>query len=35
VLAWGLFVSWGRIRAGSHYPTDCWFSLGAGLLVGT
>ncbi len=34
VLAWGLFVSWGRVRAGSHYPTDCWFSFGLGLLVG-
>ena len=29
---WGLFVSWGRIRSGSHYMTDCVMSLGLGWL---
>lgn len=34
VIAWGLFVTWGRVRAGSHYLTDCWFSFGLGILTG-
>jgi len=34
IAAWGAFVSWGRIRAGSHYLTDCVFSFGAAWLVG-
>jgi membrane-associated phospholipid phosphatase len=34
VALWGLWVSWGRIRAGSHYLTDCLFSLGVGWLIG-
>ncbi len=34
VALWGLWVSWGRIRAGSHYLTDCLFSLGVGWLAG-
>ncbi len=32
VALWGVFVSWGRIRSGSHYLTDCVMSLGLGWL---